>query len=391
MITRIRLFVGMLATTILMLLADAGPGGAWQSTPTGTPDLQAAQKDRWPVAKAQKWLERRGWLVGCNYIPASAINQLEMWQADTFDPKAIDRELGYAESLGFNSVRVFLHHMLWEQDEKGFLQRMERFLEIAAKHKVGTMFVLFDSVWDPNPKLGKQPAPRPGLHNSGWVQSPGAAVLKDASKHAALKAYVAGVVGHFRDDSRIHAWDVWNEPENGNGSSYGKQEVKDKEKIVRPLLIQVYAWAREARPSQPLTSGLWIGLWGDAGKLSPMEKVQIELSDVISFHNYGNFDQLQQAVRNLKRYDRPLLCTEYMARPAGSTFEPHLGWLKEQKVAAYNWGFVDGKSQTIYPWDSWQKRYAAEPKEWFHDIFRKDGTPYRQSEVDYIRRVTGVK
>jgi hypothetical protein len=368
----------------LLVAACAAAIGAQKPAGGGTNDSA-----RWTAEKANQWLEKQGWLVGCNYIPATAINQLEMWQADTFDPTAIDRELGYAESLGFNSVRVFLHHLLWEQDKEGFLQRLDRFLEIAAKRKIGVMLVLFDSCWDPFPKLGKQREPKAGLHNSGWVQSPGAEVLKDKSKHAALKTYVVGVVERFRDDPRVQVWDVWNEPDNTNGSSYGKQEPKDKPELVRPLLIQVFAWARAARPSQPLTSGVWIGTWADPEKLRKMERVQIDNSDVISFHNYGKLDQLQECVRNLRRYNRPLLCTEYMARPAGSTFEPHLGWMKSERVAAYNWGFVDGKSQTIYPWDSWQKAYAAEPPVWFHDIFRKDGAPYRRAEVEYIRRVTG--
>src|SRR5262245_50795470 len=119
----------------------------------------AGPETPWPAGKANRWLERQGWLAGCNYLPATAINQLEMWQADTFDSDTIDRELGYAEHLGFNSLRVFLHHLLWEQDAKGFLQRMDRFLDLAAKHKIGVMFVLFDSCWDPHPRLGKPPAP----------------------------------------------------------------------------------------------------------------------------------------------------------------------------------------------------------------------------------------
>src|SRR4051812_16568522 len=83
----------------------------------------AAARDRWTVEKARAWGRDTPWLVGANYIPASAINQLEMWQADTFDAAQIDRELGWAESLGFNSVRVFLHHLLWEQDTEGLLKR----------------------------------------------------------------------------------------------------------------------------------------------------------------------------------------------------------------------------------------------------------------------------
>src|SRR3954454_1767268 len=125
---------------------------------------------QWSVEQAEEWYEKQPWLVGCNFGPSTAINQLEMWQADTFDLKTIDRELGLAEGLGFTSIRVFLHHLLWEQDQEGFQKRMERFLDIADRHKIGVMFVLFDSVWDPHPKLGKQREPQPGLHNSGWVQ-----------------------------------------------------------------------------------------------------------------------------------------------------------------------------------------------------------------------------
>ena len=124
-------------------------------------------------------------------------------------------------------------------------------------------------------------------------------------------------------------------------------------------------------------------------KLSSVNRFQLEQSDVITFHNYGAPDDMKRCVKILKRYQRPILCTEYMARPAKSTFDPILGYLKAEKVAAYNWGFVDGKTQTIYPWDSWKKAYTAEPPVWFHDIFRRDGMPYDPKEVDYIKGLTG--
>ncbi|MFA6563667.1 MAG: sulfatase-like hydrolase/transferase [Verrucomicrobiia bacterium] len=349
----------------------------------------AGAPGRWPAAKANVWLDKRGWLLGCNYAPSTAINQLEMFQADTFDLATNDRELGWAASLGFNSVRVFLHHLLWEQDPKGFLDRLDKFLAVADKHGIGVMFVLFDSCWDPFPKLGKQREPKPGLHNSGWVQTPGADVLKAPARHNVLRDYVVGVVSRFRDDRRVQVWDVWNEPNNTNDNSYGAQEPKDKAGLVRPLLTKAFAWAREAKPTQPLTSGVWQGHWADAGKLRPMEVIQIENSDVISFHNYGKLDELKQCVENLRRYSRPILCTEYMSRGNDSFFEPHLGFMKEQGVAAYNWGLVSGKTQTIYPWDSWKKAYAGEPPLWFHDIFRPDGKPYRMEEAAYIRKLTG--
>ena len=345
---------------------------------------------RWPVEKAKAWGQAHPLIAGSNYITSSAINQLEMWQAETFDLQAIDRELGWAQSLGFTSMRVFLHHLLWEQDSAGFLDRMDKFLAVADKHGIKIMFVPFDSCWDPFPKLGKQHEPKKGLHNSGWVQSPGQEDLKNPARRKLLEDYVKGVVTKFKDDPRVLAWDIYNEPDNTNGSSYGKWELPNKEALTLELLKQEIGWFREVNPSQPITTAPWKGNWGDVSKLSEMERVQFDNSDVISFHNYGKLEDAKKCVEHLKRYDRPIICSEYMARPQGSTFDPILGYFVEQKVGAINWGFVSGKSQTIYPWDSWKKPYDNEPPVWFHDIFRADGSAYRPKEVAYIKKVTGA-
>lgn len=355
----------------------------------------ATARDRFTSEEANAWYANRPWPVGCNFSPSSAINQLEMWQADTFDPATIDRELGWAEGLGFNSVRVYLHNLLWDQDRKGFLRRMEQFLSMADKHGIGVVFVPLDGVWDPQPKLGKQREPRPHVHNSGWLQAPGSAILGDRSRHDSLRPYVYGVIHHFRNDRRVDAWDLFNEPDNPNANSYGQNgartELPDKAEMATLLLKKVFVWAREADPTQPLTSAVWIPPWPNHEQLEPFEKVMLEESDIISFHCYGNPAEVRQCVEELRRYDRPILCTEYMARPRDCRFDPLLGYFKQQKVGAYNWGFVAGKSQTNYPWDTWQKTYTAEPEVWFHDIFRKDGSSYDQKEVDYIRSVTGGK
>lgn len=342
---------------------------------------------QWTPAQANAWYAKQPWLVGGNYTPRTAINQLEMWQAETWDAKTIDQELGWAHELGFTSMRVFLHDIVWKNDRDGLIQRMEQFLDIAEKHKIGVMFVLFDSVWDPHPKAGKQRDPKPHVHNSGWVQSPGQDILKDPAKQDELKAYVQDVIGHFRNDKRIQVWDIFNEPDN-LVPQYRDVLLPGKVEFALQLLRKTFVWAREMNPTQPLTSGVWIGNWGDQAKLTPMERCQLEESDVISFHTYDPLDGAQKCVENLKRYNRPILCTEFMARPRGSTFNPVLGYFKQQNVGAYCWGFVDGKSQTIYPWDSWDKQYTAEPQPWFHDILRGDGTPYRQKEVDYIKSLT---
>jgi hypothetical protein len=351
----------------------------------------SAPAARWSEAKANDWYARQPWLVGSNYIPATAINELEMWQADTFDPKTIDKELGWAEDLGMTTMRVFLHDLPWQQDAAGYRGRINQFLDIAARHHIRPLFVLFDSCWDPYPNLGRQRDPKPGVHNSGWLQSPGARALQDPAEYPRLKAYVTGVVQAFGRDPRVLGWDVWNEPDNMNTNSYGSMEPKNKVQLVLALLPQVFEWARETGAEQPFTSGVWKGDWSSDDKLSPMERVQLESSDVISFHNYDSGAEFEKRIKWLQRFHRPILCTEYMARGNGSTFEGSLPIAKKYRVAAINWGFVAGKTQTYLPWDSWQNPYVGrEPSVWFHEIFRQDGRPYKQDEVDLIRKLTGA-
>jgi hypothetical protein len=347
-----------------------------------------AQSPRWTEKAAKDWYAQQPWLVGSNYIPAYAINELEMWQADTFDPRRIDLELGWAAGLGLNTMRVFLHDLLWKQDPAGFKKRIDTFLTIAQKHHIRPIFVLFDSVWDPHPQLGKQRAPTPGVHNSGWLQSPGAAALQDRSQYPRLQAYVQGVVGAFAKDQRVLAWDVWNEPDNTNDGSYSSGEPPNKVELVRHLLPQAFAWARAANPSQPVTSGVWTDEDWSPEKISAFGKLQIELSDVVSFHSYQKPDAFEHRVLSLQAYHRPLICTEYMARGNGSTFQGTLPIAKKYHVAAINWGLVAGKTQTYLPWDSWKKPYTdRQPAVWFHEIFRTDGQPYSQEEATFIRNI----
>jgi hypothetical protein len=345
----------------------------------------------WTAEEANAWQAKQGWLVGPNYTPATAINQLEMWQEDTFDPETIDKELGWAADLGMNTARVYLHDLPYEEDSTGFISRIDHFLRLADKHGIRPLLVFFDSCWDPFPVSGKQRAPKPHVHNSGWVQSPGQEALKDSTQYPRLERYVKGIVTHFANDERILGWDVWNEPDNMTGPSYEAVEIKDKVSYVLPLLEQAFDWARSANPSQPLTSGIWAGEWSTHEGLKPIEKLQIEESDIISFHNYDTPEDFEKRIQQLQRYGKPLWCTEYMARPNGSTFAGFLPIAKKYNVAMFNWGFVDGKTQTIYPWDSWTKTYTDEPPLWFHDIFRGDGTPYKQEETAIIKDLTGKK
>lgn len=350
----------------------------------------AAPVSRWTEQRANDWYASQPWLVGSNYIPADAINELEMWQAETFDPKRIDLELGWAESLGMNTMRVFLHDLPWQQDPAGFQKRINTFLEITSKHHIRPIFVLFDSVWDPLPHLGGQHAPVLGVHNSGWVQSPGAKALADPSQYPRLAAYVKGIVGAFANDPRVLAWDIWNEPDNTNDGSYKQEEPPNKVELVLALLLKAFQWAREAGATQPLTSGVWDGDWSSFEKMNAMAKEQISNSDIISFHSYEKPEVFEKHILDLRQFRRPIVCTEYMARPRGSTFQTILPVAKKYRVAAINWGLVAGKTQTFLPWDSWEHPYTdRQPPVWFHEVFRMDGQPYRQDEVTFIRQIIG--
>ena len=353
--------------------------------------VPAEAREVWTRDQANQWYSQQKWLVGSNYIPADAINQLEMWQADSFNPAQIDKELGWAQTLGMTTMRVFLHDALWQQDQAGFKKRIDIFLAISAKHGIKPLFVLFDSCWDPNYKLGPQRPPIPGVHNSGWVQGPGAKALADPTQYPRLEAYVKGVVSAFAKDDRILGWDVWNEPDNTNGNSYPDTSQARYDQVAL-LLPRVFEWARAADPSQPLTSGIWHhDHWENLASLNSVEKTQLTQSDVISFHDYSFPEVFEARATALATYGRPIICTEFMARGAGSTFDAILPIGKKRNIGMINWGFVVGKTQTDLPWDSWQRPYTSRPPVvWHHEVFRADGTPYRAREIQIIKRLSAA-
>lgn len=330
---------------------------------------------QWTKAQAKAWqanMEKDGfgWLRGCNFNPSTAINQLETWQAESFDPETMDRELGWAEGIGMNCMRVYLHHLAWEVDKDGFKDRMDKYLDIADNHGIKTIFVFFDDCWNPTYEAGKQPDPKPGIHNSGWVQDPGTLIEKDSTLVTLLEEYVKDVLTTFKDDKRIAIWDLYNEPGNSR-----------HENNSMPLLKSVFEWAWAVRPSQPVSAGVW------NFNLHELNKFQVENSDIITYHNYQPLKQHLKAIDSLKQHDLPMVCTEYMARRDSSFFETIMPMLKEQHIGAINWGLVAGKSNTKYAWGE-PVPDGSDPPLWFHEIFRPDGTPYKQSEVDLIKSLT---
>lgn len=347
--------------------ASVAMGIAWASLSSrgADPPVPSDKVDpRWPAAKAWAWYGEQPWLVGCNFVPSSAVNDVEMWQKESFDAETIDRELGWAHDLGFNSVRVFLNYAVWEADAAGLKQRLDHFLSIAAKHEIKVMPILFDDCFKPEPKVGSQEAPEPGVHNSQWVASPGESRVRNPQAWSQLEKYVKDLVSTFGQDRRIVFWDLYNEP------------TRSLE-----LVEAAFRWAREAKPSQPLTTCLY--------GPPPMRQRIAELSDIVSFHNYGPLPGLKAEVARLLAEGRPVVCTEWMARTGGSRFETHLPFFKENKIGCWNWGLVAGRTQTYFPWGS--PKGAPEPALWFHDILRRNGEPCSELETRFIKGVTGLQ
>lgn len=331
--------------------------------------------ETWSIEKAQAWYSKQGWLIGCNYIPSTSVNVLEMWQNETFEQTIQTSliELQYAQSIGFNSIRVFLHYLLWLEDSNGFIQRIDRFINLVAKYKMKIIFVLFDDCWHGYPKLGPQKEPIPGVHNSRWVQCPGQKEVTDTSLYPIFKNYIQSILKYYKSDSRILMWDLYNEPGNG---FHGLESVT--------LLYNVFLWAKEINFTQPVTSALW-KFTNDYAKIY---ELQLNYSDIITFHKYGNLLDLKNTINWIENrvYKRPIICTEYMARTLDSRFETHLPYMKSKYIGALNWGLVSGKTQTIYPW--WSLPYFPPPKIWFHDIFYKNGSAFNQTEILIIKNLT---
>ena len=336
-------------------------------------DKTVKPTEQWTPEKAQAWYDALPWLSGCNYTPANAINTIEMWSADTYDHDLIDKELGWAEEIGFNSMRTFLSSVVYKNDPEGMKDRMDDFLSICDKHGIKPMFVFFDDCWKAESYYGKQPDPKPGIHNSGWVCDPSVSLRADTTAlYPVLEQYVKDIVTTFRGDDRVLMWDLYNEPGNGNHKN---------ESI--PLLKNCFRWAREAGASQPLTAGVW----NEA--LPDLNAVQLALSDVVTYHSYNGDPAYQQhSIDTLKTYGRPVINTEYMARKHGCTFQRIMPVLKENNVGAYNWGFVAGKTNTIFAWSDPQPD-KAEPELWFHDIYRQDHTPFDPEEIEVIKKCNG--
>lgn len=346
----------------------------------------------WSAEKANEWFKTQPYRAGINYFPSYAANGIDFWQKETFNIDVIEKELKLASSIGFNAVRIWLSPTVWKYQRETMEENLEAFLKVADKYGIGTMIVFFGSDISFGGKLGEQPYYR-GRH--GGVPpgiKPDMSILTDKSKWGILEKYVKAFVTKYADDPRVICWDIYNEPGMGrSGRLYGGFCVD---------LVKASAkWARDCNPSQPITFGLVLPddehPWEIVGTYLPdnkylgniLNKVQCEESDIISYHSYSSVLVHERWMKTLKRYNKPIMCTEWMGRIHGSTFIPILGYLKEKKVWAFSFGLVEGKAQFHLPWPGDENDSGV----WFHYVFRSDHTPYCPEEVEYIKRILGKK
>lgn len=329
----------------------------------------ADTSERWTEKQAQAWGEANPWFCGFNYIPANAINYTAMWDRTSFSPDVIDRELALAEQVGLNCARVVLQYAVYAENPKHFLKALDKFLDICDKHHIKAMPIFFDDCAfgvNTDPKTGVQPEPLDGWYAWAWSPSPGHTMVIDERMHPLLETYVKDVLSHFADDDRIMMWDLYNEPTNGPGDR------------SLPLLRNVVKWAREVQISQPITIGVWCGNEG-------LNRFSLDNSDIVTFHCYADPTHTRNTCRDLKKENRPVICTEWMNRPAKSTIPDVLPVFVEEGVGCMMWGLVNGKTQTDLPWGH-RPEHGEYKGPWQHDIFHGDFTPYDEAEIALLKK-----
>ncbi|QBY00802.1 1,4-beta-xylanase [Rhodophyticola sp. CCM32] len=359
---------------------------------------------RWDADKAWQWKASHPWIVGCNFLPGYAVNFVDMWHKETYDPLAINRELGWAASVGMNAVRVNLQYLQWVDDIAGQTRIFESFLEIASRNNIMVVPCLFDDCGfsgDPaNADL--QPDPRPGVHNGRALASPGREIVMDRSQWSFCLDFLQDVIGKFKDDPRILFWDIYNEP--GNGAIFlNAATTRDVRAELEPnsldFLKQAFDAAVHVNPIHPLTSGAWrhgdfdnVTVPDDIPYQNAIDQAMLQMSDIISFHGYVTVERMEVLIAYLNKFGRPLFCTEWMARPMGSRIQDQLPVLRQHEVGAFQWGLVKGRSQTHIPWPKViadHPQASGEASEWFHDLLHPEGMPYDPSEIKTIRTAAG--
>ena len=352
---------------------------------------------RWTKEEAWKWYSSRPWVMGLNYVPSITLHCAELWQEDTHDEvmKSVKKEFSLMEDIGLNSVRMFMPFSIWYYDREKFLLRLDKFLTALDKHGISMMPVIFNDCVG----FGKPEDIRPKRstgwhsydigHHGGHKDNPFTGERKrqgwiywdEEEWRPVMVEYLQALVGRFRCDGRIYAWDIWNEPGNSN-----------RHNMSVPYLKRAFEITRELDPIQPLTAGVWFypqdyGISWQA-EVESIQRLALDESDIITFHQYEGFERVKNVVARLKAEERPMLNTEWLNRVQNNLMEDNLPLYYDEKIGSYSWGLVAGKSQHFLPWDELWKNKSLPLNRWQHDLFDTFYTPYDRKELDLMRSLS---
>lgn len=347
---------------------------------------------KWSAERAWKWYNSRPWIRGCNFMSSDCANRIDQWQEYGFEERfeTACRELALAAETGFNSIRIVPEFYVWQQDRDGFMKRFERYIDAADKNGISSMIVLGNDCCPPKEEalsrlhLGEQKV-HWGYHGGrkvsqhGTFDGAGYSVLDEPENEAQFCEFVRELVMTYRDDERVLIWDVFNEPGNAKRNN-----------MSLPIMQKMISIIREIDPIQPIT----IGIWTYPTVLKEVEQIGLENSDILSFHNYGDYDSNVREIALLKKYGRPIVNTEWLNRCGGNTVEALFPLFYLEKIGCYNWGLVAGKYQTYEPhnavWDEYKKNPESQRNfdftKWFHDLYRPSLNPYNPHEIELIKK-----
>ncbi len=342
--------------------------------------------ERWTRERAWEWYNSRPWIRGCNFMPSDCANRIDMWQEYGFEEhfSTADRELSWAEELGFNSMRIILEFDVWDMEHDAFMAHLERYLDLLDRHGMNAMLVLGNDCSVPKAfwkraTMGEQHYDN-GYHGGKKVSPHGA--LGELSYHTIdvpelrerYDGFVREIITKYARDERVLVWNLWNEPGNNRGD------------LSLSYLEHVFEIAREIDPVQPLCADCFCDFYSEG---SVIGERAYELSDIISYHNYNDFNDNIAILERMRLEDRPMLNTEWLHRIQKNRVEEMYPLMYLEKIAAYNWGFVAGKYQTYEPWNGvWEKLEAGADLDvtlWQHDLLRPSGRPYDPREIKLIK------
>jgi len=268
---------------------------------------------------------------GFNYDGSWGTSGLDLWQHHDHGTMAVEIARGKRYFPKWNVARWWLSDQAFQRNPERFLANFEAGLSIFAEHGIKVMPLLFNRWRDPVCDFGGVSLEHivPGLSNMSGQVADLFAYVDPSPREPALierlhRNYLETVVGTHKDDARIFAWDLCNEPLMG-------PYVADPSSSVRAAELRWLSWCRDVCKhvgvSQPLTVGNYP---------NPVaEELTEPISDFISIHPYYIWNVpdvgLGMPVTNKERFEAYLDDRVALARRVG----------KEILATETVWGAID--------------------------------------------------